>query len=103
MSWPGGAGPSKVNPELVHPMLDPKIVIAHAEAVKANCINRDVPDDVTAEVDRVVELESRRKALLHQVEEVRRRQNEVAQATGKEKDPGRRNELIAEGKRLRSE
>lgn len=84
-------------------MLDPKFVIAHAEAVKANCRNRDVPDDVTAEVDRVVELESRRKALLHQVEEVRRRQNEVAQATGREKDPGRRNDLIAEGKRLRTE
>jgi seryl-tRNA synthetase len=41
--------------------------------------------------------------LLQAVEEVRRRQNEVAQATGKEKDPARRAELVAEGKRLRAE
>jgi seryl-tRNA synthetase len=37
------------------------------------------------------------------VEEVRRRQNEVAQATGKEKDPGRRSELVAEGKQLKAQ
>ena len=34
---------------------------------------------------------------------VRRRQNEVAQATGKEKDPAKRAELVAEGKRLKAE
>ena len=34
---------------------------------------------------------------------MRRRQNEVAQATGKEKDPAKRAELVAEGKRLKAE
>jgi seryl-tRNA synthetase len=84
-------------------MLDPKYVLANAEAIKQNCRNRNVPADVLADVDGVIEVESRRKALLQEVEEVRRRQNEVAQATGKEKDAARRGELVAEGKRLKSE
>jgi seryl-tRNA synthetase len=36
------------------------------------------------------------------VEELRRRQNEVAQATGKEKDAAKRSELVAEGKSLKA-
>ena len=84
-------------------MLDPKYVLANAESVKQNCRDRNVPADILAEVDEVVAMENRRKALLQEVEAVRRRQNEVAQATGKEKDPALRNELIAEGKRLRGD
>ena len=80
-----------------------KYVLANVEAVKQNCRNRNVPADVLDDLDRFVELEGERKALLQAVEEVRRRQNEVAQATGKEKDPARRAELVAEGKRLKSE
>ena len=37
-----------------------------------------------------------------EVEEIRRRQNEVAQATGRERDPEKRAALIDEGKRLKS-
>lgn len=84
-------------------MLDLKYVLAQTERVRQNCRDRNVPDDVLDELDRVVELESRRKLLLQEVETVRRRQNEVAQATGKEKDPARRAELVAEGKRLKLE
>jgi seryl-tRNA synthetase len=84
-------------------MLDLKYVLAHVEAVKQNCRDRNVPAEIVDEVDRVVALEGRRKGLLQAVEEVRRRQNEVAQATGKEKDPARRAELVAEGKRLKAE
>ena len=84
-------------------MLDLKYVISHAEAVKQNCRDRNVPVDILDEVDRVVVLETERKALLQGVEDLRRRQNEVAQATGKEKDPARRAELVAEGKQLKSE
>ncbi len=84
-------------------MLDPKYVVAHAEAVKQNCVNRNVGADVVADVDAIVALDSDRKAIQTQVEEIRRRQNEVAQATGKEKDPGKRSELVAEGKRLKEE
>ncbi|GIW86162.1 MAG: serine--tRNA ligase [Isosphaeraceae bacterium] len=84
-------------------MIDLKLLLADPAAIRRNCQARRVPDDVTAEVDRLVELEARRKAALQEVEELRRRQNEIAQATGKEKDPARRNELIAEGKRLKEE
>src|SRR3954452_1295875 len=84
-------------------MLDLKYVLANVEAVRQNCRDRNVPADIVEEVDRVVALEGQRKGLLQAVEEVRRRQNEVAQATGKEKDPARRGELVAEGKRLKAE
>src|SRR5262245_45994273 len=84
-------------------MLDSKYVLANVEAVKQNCRNRNMPDDVVAEVDHFVRLEGERRTLLHQVEETRHRQNEVAQATGKEKDATRRAELVAEGRRLKSE
>jgi seryl-tRNA synthetase len=84
-------------------MLDLKYVVANAEAVKQNCRNRNAPADVLDDVDRVVSLESERRVLLQAVEDVRRRQNEVAQSTGREKDSSKRAALIDEGKRLRSE
>jgi seryl-tRNA synthetase len=84
-------------------MLDPKFVLAHVEAVKQNCRHRHVPEEILDEVDRVVALEKEWKGLLQQVEGIRRRQNEVAQATSQEKDPSRRAELVAEGKRLKTE
>jgi seryl-tRNA synthetase len=58
---------------------------------------------VLEDVDRVVELEGERRGLLQLVEDVRRRQNEVAQATGRERDAARRGTLIEEGKRLKSQ
>jgi seryl-tRNA synthetase len=82
-------------------MLDLKFVVANALAVKQNCRNRNAPADVLDDIDRVVALESERKTLLQAVEEIRRRQNEVAQATGKERDPQKRSALIDDGKRLK--
>src|SRR5271157_3410304 len=84
------------------PMLDLKYVIAHTETVRQNCRNRNVPDDVLEDIDRVVALEAERKGLLSTVEEIRDRKNEVAQATGREKDPEKRAALIEEGKRLKA-
>lgn len=83
-------------------MLDLKFVLANAEAVKQNCRDRNVSPEIVAEVDRLVAVESDWKSLLQQVEETRRRQNEVAQATGKEKDAAKRQELVAEGKALKA-
>ena len=83
-------------------MLDLKFVVANTEAVKQNCRNRNVPPDVLDDIDRVVELEGERRGLLQAVEEIRRRQNEIAQATGRERDPEKRTALIDEGKRLKS-
>jgi seryl-tRNA synthetase len=84
-------------------MLDLKYILANPEIVKQNCINRNVPRDVLDDLERALEIEGQRKGLLQQVESIRRRQNEVAQATGKEKDAARRAELVAEGKQLKSE
>ncbi|MDG3004570.1 serine--tRNA ligase [Paludisphaera mucosa] len=84
-------------------MLDLKYVIANIDAVRANCRNRNVPSDVLEDLDRIADLEGDRKQVLSAVEDVRRRQNEVAQSTGKEKDPARRAELIEAGKRLKSD
>ncbi len=84
-------------------MLDLKFVVENPAAVKANCVARNVSADITAEIDAVVALDRERKTLQFEVENVRRRQNEVAQATGKEKDVEKRNELVAEGKRLKGD
>lgn len=84
-------------------MLDLKFVIANADLVKQNCTNRNVGAAITAEVDRVVALDAERKSVLLAVEDLRRRQNEVAQATGREKDPSKRAELVAEGKQLKGQ
>jgi seryl-tRNA synthetase len=82
-------------------MLDLKLLLADPEAVRRNCRHRNVADDVLAEVDRLVELEGERKQSLQRVEEMRRRQNEIAQATGKEKEPEARQALVAQGRELK--
>ncbi|MFO0949886.1 MAG: serine--tRNA ligase [Isosphaeraceae bacterium] len=84
-------------------MLDLKYVLANVEAVKQNCRDRNVDAGVLADLDRLVALDGEHKGVLHEVEALRRRQNEVAQSVGKEKDPARRGELVAEGKRLKEE
>ena len=84
-------------------MLDLKYVIANLDAVRQNCRNRNVPADVLEDLDRIADLEGDRRRVQSAVEDVRRRQNEVAQSTGKEKDPARRAELIEAGKRLKSD
>ena len=84
-------------------MLDLKYVITNPEVVRRNCRNRNVASEILADLDRVIVVESEHKGLLHEVESVRRRQNEVAQSVGKEKDPAKRAELVAEGKRLKDE
>jgi seryl-tRNA synthetase len=84
-------------------MLDLKYVVAHSEAVTENSRNRNAPPDVIEDIDRVVALEAERRSLMQAVEEIRRRQNEVAQATGREKDAAKRAAYVEEGKRLKSE
>ncbi len=84
-------------------MLDLKFVLNNLEAVKQNCDVRSVPQDVLDDLEKVVGLEAKRRELLHEVETIRHRQNEVAQATGKAKDPEERAVLITEGKQLKQE
>jgi seryl-tRNA synthetase len=80
-------------------MLDAAFIREHLDAVRANCKNRNVP----ADVDRVVQLDDRRKQLVQETQTLQQRQNELQKLTGKEKDPARRQELIAQGKALREQ
>jgi len=78
-------------------MLDPQYIRDNLDAVKANCKNRNV----TADVDRVVQLDDERKRLVHETQVIQQRQNEVARLTKNEKDKAKRDELIQEGKALK--
>jgi seryl-tRNA synthetase len=80
-------------------MLDAAFIRENLDAVKTNCRNRNVK----ADVDRVVQLDDERKRLVQQTQVIQQRQNEVSKLIPKEKDPARKQELIAEGKRLREE
>lgn len=78
-------------------MLDAQFIRDHLDEVKANCTNRNV----TADVDRVAQLYDERKKLVQETQALQQRQNEVAKLTKGEKDAGRRQELIQEGKNLK--
>src|SRR6266849_3243605 len=80
-------------------MLDSHFIREHVDAVKANCRNRNVK----ADVDRVVQLDDERKRLLQETQVLQQRANEVPKLIPKEKDAAKKQELIAEGKRLREQ
>lgn len=78
-------------------MLDAQFVRENLEAVKANLQHRNVK----ADADRVVLLDDERKRLVQETQTLQQRQNELAKATGKEKDKDKRQALIDEGRQLR--
>jgi len=80
-------------------MLDRKFILAHVEQVKQNCVDRGVK----CEVDKLVELEVRRKSADTEVQELNRQANAVAGTIGKIKDPQERQDAIAKGRSLRDE
>jgi seryl-tRNA synthetase len=80
-------------------MLDAAFIRDNFEAVKANCKNRNV----AADVDRIVQLDDRRKALVSEAQALQQQANATAKAVGPEKDPARKQELIAAGKKLREQ
>jgi seryl-tRNA synthetase len=80
-------------------MLDAAFIREHIDAVKANCLNRNVK----ADVDRVVQLDDERRRFAGETQSVQQRQNEVSKLIPKEKDAGRKQALIAEGKTLREQ
>jgi seryl-tRNA synthetase len=80
-------------------MLDAAFIRDNLADVKANCVNRKVIVDV----DRVVALDDDRKRLAQQTQHVQQRQNELSKLIPKEKEPARKQILIAEGKTLREQ
>ena len=63
-------------------MLDLKYILAHADEVRANCVNRNVK----ADVGRVVELAAERTSLIQGLDSVRREQNAAAKRIGQAYD-----------------
>ena len=80
-------------------MLDRKFVIENAAAVKTNCANRNL----TVEVDRIVELESSRRQLLIQSEELNAQANAISKQIGKAKDEAERESMKEQARELRQQ
>jgi seryl-tRNA synthetase len=80
-------------------MLDRRFILENAELVQKNCQNRNV----SVEIDRFVQLESKRKATQTKVDQFNRQANEVARSIGKAKDEEERERLKDEGRRFRDE
>jgi len=80
-------------------MLDRKFVIENLDSVKQNCANRGVQIDL----DRVAELDERRRACQLEVDQLNRRANEVAKSIGKAKDPAEREARKEQGRQLREQ
>jgi len=78
-------------------MLDRRYILENPEVVQKNCDHRGVKADVS----RFVELESQRRKLQAEIEELSRLANEVSKSIGKAKDEAEREARKDEGRRLR--
>jgi seryl-tRNA synthetase len=80
-------------------MLDADFIREHLDAVLTNCKNRNVKTDPGC----AVQLDDERKRLEQQTQTLQQRQNELSKLIPKEKDPARKQQLVAEGKALREQ
>jgi len=80
-------------------VLDIKYVRQNPEAVKANCRDRKIQ----ADVDRVLELDSKRRDLQFKTDNLRRRTRELSEMIPREKNPTQREKLVEEAKTTKQE
>ena len=80
-------------------MLDRKLIVENVELVKENCRRRGVKEDV----DRLVELESLRRAKLSESQELNRLANEKSKQIGSAKSAEEREQLKEAGRNLREQ
>ncbi|MFO0866466.1 MAG: serine--tRNA ligase [Gemmataceae bacterium] len=80
-------------------MLDVAFVRENLDAVRANTKNRNV----TADVERVVQIDDRRREIISQKQVLEQKRNESSKLVGGEKDPAKKQALIAQGKELREQ
>lgn len=80
-------------------MLDRKYILENVAAVKQNCQNRGV----TADIDRLVEVETQRRTKLQQAEEFNRQSNAASKKIGKAADNDEREQLKAAARELRDQ
>src|SRR6476660_229590 len=78
-------------------MLDKRFILENAQVVQENCNRRGVKVDV----DRFVDLESQRRKLQAEIEELSRLANQVSKSIGQAKDDAEREARKDEGRRLR--
>jgi seryl-tRNA synthetase len=78
-------------------MLDVQFIRENVDAVKANCLKRNVK----ADADQVVKLDEARKAKLQQIQLNQQVQNQFSKQIPKETDAAKKQAMIAEGRRLR--
>ena len=78
-------------------MLDKRFILENAQIVQENCNRRGVKVDV----DRFVDLESQRRKLQAEIEELSRLANQVSKSIGQAKDDVEREARKDEGRRLR--
>ena len=79
-------------------MLDRKFIAENASLVEENCIRRNSK----ADIGKFVALETERRKLQHEVDELNRQANEAAKSIGKAK-PEEREALKAKGRELRDQ
>ena len=80
-------------------MLDRKYIVENADQVIENCQRRGVPEEVA----QILELETKRRDLLQQVQELNRQANEVSKSIGKAQDDAEREARKEEGRKLRQQ
>lgn len=80
-------------------MLDKRFILDNVELVQQNCVDRGVKADVS----RFVELETQRRALMQEAEELNRQANAVSKTIGKAKDDTEREARKEEGRKLREQ
>lgn len=80
-------------------MLDRRFILENAQEVQKNCDIRGVRADVV----RFAELETERRTLQQQIEELSRQANEVSKSIGKAQDAAEREARKDEGRRLREQ
>jgi seryl-tRNA synthetase len=78
-------------------MLDRRLILEKPEQIQENCDRRGVKVDVA----RFVEVESQRRKLQAEVEELSRQANVVSKSIGQAKDDAERNARKDEGRRIR--
>jgi seryl-tRNA synthetase len=78
-------------------MLDINVIRQNPEAIKQNCLNRNVQ----ADVDAVVRLDAERSRLITEGQGLQQRANEISKKIPTEKDAAARQTLVAEGKEIK--
>lgn len=80
-------------------MLDRKFIFENADAVQQNCVNRNL----TIDVDQFVTLETQRRAVAQEVQDLNTQANAKSKLIGKAKDDAQRESLKEEAKQLREQ